>query len=155
MKFIRRTTTLETIIVLFVILFLYTGISKLIDYPVFKEQIAMSPILAPIAHLVAATLPWLEFVIVLLLIIPRLRLKGLYASLGLMTVFTVYILAMLTFNKDIPCSCGGVIELLSWHQHIAFNAVFIVLAGAGCWLEKGNLQDNQRRLAAILETAVR
>jgi uncharacterized membrane protein YphA (DoxX/SURF4 family) len=155
MKIFRRTTALETIIVLFVILFLYTGISKIMDYAIFKEQIAMSPLLAPVAHPIAAVLPWVEFAVVLLLIIPRLRLKGLYASLGLMIAFTIYILAMLAFNKDIPCSCGGVIELLSWDQHIIFNAVFIILAGIGCWLERHQLQENRQRLATFHQTAIR
>lgn len=35
----KMSTIIETIIVLYVILFLYTGISKLIDYDIFKEQL--------------------------------------------------------------------------------------------------------------------
>ena len=150
-KMNKRTTITETIVILFVILFLYTGISKLMDYKVFKEQIAMSPILHSVAPLIAWTLPWIEFLVVILLIIPRWRLKGLYASLALMISFTLYIIYMLLFDKDLPCSCGGVIQLLSWSQHIVFNSLFILLALTGVLVEKGIRVQNKRALAAILK----
>jgi uncharacterized membrane protein YphA (DoxX/SURF4 family) len=124
---IKRTTIIEIITVLNIILFLYTGIAKIMDYSVFKEQLADSPILAWAAKPVALLLPWLEFAIVLMLIIPRWRLKGLYASLALMTLFTAYIIALFSISKEMPCSCGGVIELLSWKQHIVFNGIFMLL----------------------------
>lgn len=145
-----RSTVTEIIVMLFVMLFLYTGISKLTDYIVFKEQIATSPILAPIAPFVAKTLPWTEFLVVVLLVVPRWRLKGLYASVGLMTLFTGYIIAVLTFNKDIPCSCGGVIELLSWKQHIVFNSIFIVLGLIALVFERGIRRENRQTLSAML-----
>jgi len=123
----KRTTIIEIITVLNIILFLYTGIAKIMDYSVFKEQLAVSPILGFVAKPVALLLPWVEFVIVVLLVIPRWRLKGLYACFALMTLFTAYIIALFSISKEMPCSCGGIIELLSWQQHIAFNAVFIGL----------------------------
>src|SRR6185295_13150282 len=103
----KRTTIIETAVFLYTILFLYTGISKLIDYRVFRKQIAESPLLSPVALPVAWGLPWLEFAITALLIIPRWRLKGLYASLVLMIAFTCYVASLLLFDKDLPCSCGG------------------------------------------------
>lgn len=132
----KRTTMIEIIAALFMILFLYTGVSKLMEYSVFREQVAASPLLAPMAGYIAGGLPVAEFAVVLLLIFPRWRLGGLYASLGLMATFTIYIIAILTINKHIPCSCGGVVGQLSWGQHIVFNSVFIVLAIAGIVLEK-------------------
>ena len=133
---ISRSTIVEIISMLFVILFLYTGISKLMEYGVFKEQIAGSPILQPIAPVIAWGLPLTEFLVCILLIIPRWRLKGLYASLILMIAFTLYIGAIMIFNKELPCSCGGIISELSWQGHLVFNSVFILLAFAGVVLEK-------------------
>ena len=133
---ISRSTIVEIISILFVILFLYTGISKLMEYAVFKEQIAASPILQPIAPLIAWGLPLTEFIVSILLIIPRWRLKGLYTSLFLMIAFTIYIGAIMIFNKELPCSCGGIISLLSWKEHLVFNSVFILLAFTGVVLEK-------------------
>jgi uncharacterized membrane protein YphA (DoxX/SURF4 family) len=132
----KKTTIVETITILFIILFLYTGISKVMDYSVFKEQIATSPILAPVSKLIAAGVPAVEFLVVFLLAIPRWRLKGLYASLILMILFTGYITALLSFSDQLPCSCGGVIELMSWSQHIIFNSLFIALAVVGVVLQK-------------------
>ena len=133
---ISKSTIVEIISMLFVILFLYTGISKLMEYAVFKEQIADSPILQPIAPFIAWGLPLTEFLVSILLIVPRWRLKGLHASLFLMIAFTLYIGAIMIFNKELPCSCGGIISELSWNGHLVFNSVFILLAFAGVVLEK-------------------
>jgi uncharacterized membrane protein YphA (DoxX/SURF4 family) len=131
----KKGSIIEIIVLLYVILFLYTGISKLIDYSIFKEQISTSPVLAPIAKPVAILLPWVEFLLVLLLIFPKWRLKGLYASLALMVLFTCYIAAILSFSDRLPCSCGGIIELLSWKQHLLLNSILILLSTLGIMLE--------------------
>ena len=133
---ITKSTLVEIISILFVILFLYTGISKLMEYSVFKEQMAESPVLKPFAPFMAWALPLTEFIVSLLLIIPRWRLKGLYASLFLMVAFTLYIGAIMAFNKELPCSCGGIISELSWKGHLIFNSVFILLAFTGVLLER-------------------
>jgi len=138
----KRTTITEIIALLFVILFLYTGASKLMEYDVFKEQIATSPILEPFAQWIAWGLPLSEFVVAILLFFPRWRLQGLYAALGLMLLFTCYIIAILSFDKQLPCSCGGVIELLSWKGHLVFNSVLILLAFTGVWLARQTQKDN-------------
>jgi hypothetical protein len=78
----------------------------------------------------------LEFLLVLLLAVPRWRLKGLYASTALMIAFTLYIIALMSFNDTLPCSCGGILAQLSWGQHIIFNTVFIGLGIIGIKLEK-------------------
>lgn len=135
-SWISKATIVEIISVLFMILFLYTGISKLMDYAVFKEQIAESPILKPIAPFIAWALPVTEFLVCIMLIIPRWRLKGLYTSSFLMIAFTIYIGAIMLFAKELPCSCGGIISLLSWCDHLIFNSVFILLAFAGVQLER-------------------
>src|SRR5882757_5894286 len=124
----KRSTIIEVISILFMILFLYTGISKLIEYSVFREQIAESPILAPLASFIAWSLPLIEFSVVVLLFVAKWRMKGLYASLILMILFTGYVIALVSFSDRLPCSCGGVLEQLSWRQHIVFNSVFTGLA---------------------------
>jgi uncharacterized membrane protein YphA (DoxX/SURF4 family) len=131
-----KSTLVEIIGFLFIILFLYTGISKLMEYSVFKEQIAESPILEPVAPFIAWTLPLTEFFVSLLLIIPRWRLKGLYASLFLMIAFTIYIGTIMTFNEKLPCSCGGIISLLSWRDHLIFNSLFIILGYMGVRMQR-------------------
>jgi uncharacterized membrane protein YphA (DoxX/SURF4 family) len=145
----KRTTIIETIIFVYMILFLYTGISKLMEYDVFKEQLSKSPILTPVAPLVAIGLPWIEFLVVPMLLIPRWRLKGLYASLALMTAFTIYIIALLSFSDELPCSCGGVLAELSWPQHIVFNAAFIGLAWWGIVLQRRQKKDDKKTWSTL------
>ena len=122
---------LEIIASIFIILFLYTGISKLMDFSTFKEQIAASPLLSSISYSLAVLLPIVEIIVAILLFIPKWRLPGLYASLSLMLIFTVYIIGILNFSQKLPCSCGGVLELLSWKDHLIFNCLLIVLAILG------------------------
>lgn len=132
----KRAIVVEIIAFLFVILFLYTGISKLMDYGIFREQLAESPILKPVAPVVAIGLPILEFVLAAMLIVPRWRLKGFYASTALMIAFTLYIIALMLWADHLPCSCGGVLAQLSWGEHIVFNSVYIVLGIVGIILER-------------------
>jgi hypothetical protein len=141
---LKRTTIIETILVLNLILFLYTGISKIIEYSEFKEQLTDSPILGFVSTPVALLLPWIEFAIVLMLIVPRWRLKGFYATLILMILFTIYIIGLFSFNKELPCSCGGIIALLSWKQHLVFNGLFVLLNTLAIRLQKREKKEQMR-----------
>lgn len=131
-----KRTIPSIVALLLVVLFLYTGISKLMDYTVFKEQIAESPILAPVAPFIAWSLPLVEFAVAVALFIPAWRLWGLYASFVLMLLFTGYIAAILSFSEELPCSCGGILQEMSWQQHLVFNITFTILAIVSAILEK-------------------
>jgi len=144
----KRTTIVEIISLFLLSLFLYAAISKIMDYTLFKEQLSDSPIMKPIAGLVAWSLPTVEFIVVLLLLVPRWRLRGLYASLGLLIVFTIYIVSMLAFSDHLPCSCGGLLEQLSWKQHVIFNAACIALAYTAIRLEKRIAKEYRSKLEA-------
>jgi uncharacterized membrane protein YphA (DoxX/SURF4 family) len=150
MKQMKRTTIIETIIFLHAILFLYTGISKLMDYSVFKEQLSESPVLSRIAPMIAIAIPLLEFLVVVMLIVPRWRLKGFYTAAGLMTAFTIYVIVLLSFSDKLPCSCGGIIAQLSWPQHLVFNGVFVALAIMGIILQKRQKKGNQTTWTPLL-----
>lgn len=118
----------KSISFLFIVLFVYTALSKLMDYETFALQLAQSPLLSAFAGFMAMAVPSLEIVVAILLMIPKFRLLGLYASFFIMVMFTAYIFIILNFSDFIPCSCGGVLEDLSWNQHLVFNALFIVMA---------------------------
>jgi len=132
----KRTTIIEIITLLTLSLFLYAGIAKIMDYTLFREQLAESPVLKPFAGFIAMALPIVEFALVVLLLVPRWRLKGLYSSLILLSIFTVYIAVMMLTSDHLPCSCGGLLEELSWKGHIFFNGGFILLNAIAIRLEK-------------------
>jgi uncharacterized membrane protein YphA (DoxX/SURF4 family) len=122
---------MQLISMLFIFLFVYAGVSKLLDVEKFQAEIGQSPILYGVAPLAAVLVPTTEIIISFLLAIPRFRLAGLLASFGLMIMFTAYIIIILQFSDKIPCSCGGVLNDLTWGEHLVFNCAFIVLAIVG------------------------
>ncbi|HXB28987.1 MAG TPA: MauE/DoxX family redox-associated membrane protein [Puia sp.] len=113
---------------LFIFLFVYAAVSKLVDFSSFNAQLAQSPLLTGFTGWIILIIPVIEIMIAILLSINRLRLKGLYASFTIMIMFTVYIIVILNFSEFIPCSCGGVLQHMSWKTHLAFNIVLVLLA---------------------------
>src|SRR5882757_623113 len=102
----KRETIVDIISCLFILLFLYTGLIKTLDRPVFLGSLSKSPLLYDIAPLLSYLVPIGELLIVVGLILPKTRRIGLYGSLFLMSVFTVYVGFMLYFRSDRPCTCG-------------------------------------------------
>jgi uncharacterized membrane protein YphA (DoxX/SURF4 family) len=123
----KKQIAIEIIVFLFVVLFLYAAGSKLVEYQKFISQIGISPLLTDYAETIAWMIPTIEIIISLMLIIPRVRIIGLYAAFGLMVMFTFYIIAILSFSNELPCSCGGVLSMLGWKEHLIFNVSFVLL----------------------------
>ncbi|HUN01249.1 MAG TPA: hypothetical protein PLS00_00225 [Niabella sp.] len=111
--------------------FCYTALSKLKEYETFTFIIGKSPLLAGIPNIVGVLLLTLEIIVVIMLFISSVRLKGLYLSLILLCAFILYISYMLIFAFDLPCSCGGVLDSLSWKQHLLLNFVLILIVIGG------------------------
>lgn len=120
---------------LLVFLFIYTSVSKLLEYHTFRRQLGQSPFITLYAPFIAWALPAGEIIIAGLLLIPRTRLTGFYLSFFLLCLFTFYLAAMLQLSYFIPCTCGGVLQSLSWQAHIVFNIAFIILSALGVLLQ--------------------
>jgi uncharacterized membrane protein YphA (DoxX/SURF4 family) len=120
----------ELISILFIILFVYAAVSKWIDFDKFKVQLSQSPIINPFATLVIWLVPIVELILAILLIVPKWQNLGLYGSFSLMVAFSAYIVAITHFSEYIPCSCGGILEHMSWNTHLLFNMGFVMLASA-------------------------
>jgi len=120
------------IAVLLVLLFSYTAISKLIDMSGNLYAMHNQPFPRVLGTLLAWVLPFTEIITALLLVVNKTRLLGLLISACLMFVFTIYVLLILSgFFGHIPCSCGGVISLLGWKEHLWLNLFFLLLAVTG------------------------
>ncbi len=113
---------------IFIILFTYTAVNKLIDYQTFRIALVQSPILEHYAGFMMMALPVVELLVVILLAIATTRCLGLFASLILMTAFTLYISYLMFFASELPCNCGGIMRALSWKQHLILNIILIALA---------------------------
>ena len=127
----KRKIIPEIISILFILLFVYAAVNKLLDVHKFRVLIGQSPVLAPVAGLAAWFVPLSEIAVSVALAVPRWRYAGLLGAFSLMVMFTAYIVSILQFRDHIPCSCGGVLQILGWKEHLVFNVGFILLAAAG------------------------
>ena len=108
----------------FILLFVYAAISKLLDFDTYQSQLGQSPLLASFAIPISYGVIIIELITAVLLMIPSLIKVALQLSLLLMVMFTTYIIIILKFTTFTPCSCGGVLEKLSWTEHLIFNLIF-------------------------------
>ena len=122
---IKNTTVLS--IYFFVILFVYTAISKLIDFENFQVQIAQSPLLSAFATTIAYGVVIGELIIAVLLCFRKTEKLGLYLFLGFMVAFSIYIYLILNYSPFVPCSCGGILEKMGWTEHLWFNIIISIL----------------------------
>ena len=127
----KKNTIVELISSLLMFLFLYTALSKLLEFDKFKYQIGQSPFITNISWLVIWSIPLAEIITSIFLIFKRTRLAGLYLSFFLLLLFTGYVFIMLRYSSYLPCSCGGVLSIMSWKQHLIFNLLFTGLSLAG------------------------
>jgi len=121
-----RSAFIELNTALLVLLFLYTAITKLNDYDRFVGAIRHHSALSPFGTIIAWIVPFLEIAIVLLLVWPAYRRRGLLMGTLLMAIFTCYIAYMLLTQSKLPCTCGGILDQMNWREHFFFN-LFITL----------------------------
>ncbi len=147
-----RKYAVEAISYLFILLFVYAGFTKLLEGDQFYTNLNNSPLFGvqSIAGVAAWGIPVLEILVAALLAWAKTRLIGLYGAFVLMILFTAYVAGILFISPYTPCSCGGIITLLSWKQHFIVNIVWILLAILGIIFlrredkkEKNNLTNYQ------------
>lgn len=136
-----KSYIIYAIALLYVLLFAYAAISKILDFENFRVQLGQSPLLSAFADFIAFAVIAFELIICCLLVLPKTRIIGLFASYCLMFMFTAYIYIILNYSSFVPCSCGGILEKLSWNQHIIFNIAFIILAVIGILFDKTKHQN--------------
>ncbi len=130
---------MKLILLLLLALWIPVAVDKIMDFAIFKTGILRQPFSDTLGHILIYSLPVLEGLTVIHLLIPRMRYYGMLLSLGLMLAFTAYIgLALAGTWEQLPCGCGSVISGLTWKQHFFFNLFFMAVSAAGVYLT--NLQ---------------
>jgi uncharacterized membrane protein YphA (DoxX/SURF4 family) len=147
----KRNTPIKNNIVsiiccLYAVLFVYAATSKLLDFENFQIQLGQSPLLSSFAGLILFAVPVLEIIIAILLLIQKFRLIGLFSAYTLMVLFTAYIYILLNYSAFVPCSCGGIIQKMTWSEHLIFNLFFVLLAGIAIVLTPYNSPLNNRQI---------
>ncbi|HEX6916330.1 MAG TPA: MauE/DoxX family redox-associated membrane protein [Chitinophagaceae bacterium] len=115
--------SLITSIMVFV--YTYTALSKLLHVKTNVSVLHELPLLNYFAPFLAFFIPLAELSLVILLLVPARNKQALYLSLGMLAVFTIYLITALIAGFHLPCTCGGVLEKLSWRQHVLFNLFLI------------------------------
>ena len=120
----------------FILLFCYAAISKIMDFEKFQIQMKDSPLLSPFSELLPLFIIAVELFLVGLLCYQKTQNIGLLGSFILMLIFTVYIAIMLVTSENLPCSCGGILEKMTWTQHFYFNIGCTILIAFALVLNK-------------------
>lgn len=131
-------------------MFVYASVSKILDFENFQVQLAQSPLLSAYAGSISYAVIISELLISSLLGIPKFRIYGLYSSFAMMFAFTFYIYIILNYSSFIPCSCGGILESLSWNEHLIFNVVCIVFAGVAVFFSKSEIGTDNHKIILII-----
>jgi hypothetical protein len=134
---LKRQVVLECIAALLILLFLYASVSKFLDFKRFIDEMNNQPLPNSWTPFLVWGIPFLEIAISAALIFEYTRLLAFYASLILMTLFTIYAIMILAhFFPYVPCSCGGVIRKLTWPQHLTLNLIYVALSVLGLVLQR-------------------
>ena len=114
------------------IVFGVAGLAKVGDLGAFAEQIhnfRLVPV--PLENLLAMTLPWIELVAAMALILGIRARDGAILAAGAMGVFTVAVLAAVIRGLDIECGCFGTADasrvgIVKVLQNLGFLLVAVV-----------------------------
>lgn len=133
----KRDTALTIIRSLLILLFLYASVSKIVDPALFKKQMLNQPFANWIGYILMFLVPLSEILISVFLMFDKTVKKGLIGAIILMGAFTIYTaVVLLNAFRYVPCSCGGVIQKLSWPQHLVFNLIYLGIAITGLVLQR-------------------
>ncbi len=122
---------------LLILLFTYTAVSKWLNMEAHLYAMRNQPFSRPLNNFLAYSIPVVEIITVILLLMQRTRLMGLLVAFILMLLFTGYVgMVLLHVFGRIPCSCGGVLEQLGWKEHLVFNLFFLLISITAIRLHK-------------------
>ncbi|MGN6418725.1 MAG: MauE/DoxX family redox-associated membrane protein [Pseudobacter sp.] len=137
----KKKIALEGIVSLLILLYLYTSLTQVLSFRFFYGNIFNQPIFQWSKPVLVYLIPGAQLLIAGCLLFERTRKPALWASLGLLSVFTTYImLIILNALARVPCSCGGVISSFTWPQHLVFNLFFLLINAIALFLLKPTQQ---------------
>lgn len=134
----ERTLFLKILAAIMAMMFFYAGAVKLGFHQETVREMRNQVFPIMIADLLSWFIPIIEIGIVACLVYEPFRRIGLWSSLLLLSLFSIYILLASTkiFGRT-PCSCAGILWQNStyWHQ-FGFNLLFIIMAIIALWLNR-------------------
>jgi len=117
---------------LLIFLWAYSSFSKLIELKKFHHALMTQVFPRWVGKILLYVLPISEIALVALLLIPQTRLIGMYSSMFMMALFTLYVGgAVFHIYERHPCACGGLFGRLGWHKHFKVNIMLTLIALVG------------------------
>ncbi|MBB5645780.1 MauE/DoxX family redox-associated membrane protein [Pedobacter cryoconitis] len=124
-----------------IFLFLSSAYSKIADHKTFVQGLSRVSLIGSYAEIIGWLVPLIEITASILLIVPKTYKIGLVVFIWTMSVFSLYILSMLLWAKELPCHCNLIINSFNWVQHVWFNLAFIGIAGLALRISKQNVKS--------------
>lgn len=133
LSFPKAGEILKVIAFYFIFLFVYTGFSKLMDNQSLFTALRNAPLFLDglIASFFSWLVPIIEIILAMILGFEKTRQYGWIGVIVLLSVFTIYTGWIVLISPYEPCTCGGLMTLLSWKQHLLFNIGSLLLAFFG------------------------
>ena len=128
--FTKTGLILKIISFYFIFLFVYTGFSKLMDNQSLFTALRNAPLFlkTSLAIFLSWVVPITEIILAIMLSIKKTSRYGWTGTIILLTIFTLYTGWIVLVSPYEPCTCGGLMSLLSWKQHLFFNLSSLALA---------------------------
>jgi len=128
LKRIKKQTILNGITTALIVLWIYAAGSKLSEIEKFYLSLNLQPFPKFTIGFLVYAIPYLEILAAILLVFPKTKIVGLYLSITLLGIFSIYIgLILMNFWSHIPCNCGGILESMGWKTHLIFNLSMLML----------------------------
>ncbi|QES87615.1 MauE/DoxX family redox-associated membrane protein [Rhizosphaericola mali] len=130
-----------------VLMFLYTALEKLLNINQFHVYIGNQAIPRYLMPAITYSIPIIELIAAVLIIAGKTRRSGLYISVILMSIFSLYVFLVIlgVFQKQ-PCNCGDLIQHLSWNEHMVFNLLFTGLSIIVIYMNKNSNSTKNKNM---------
>ena len=128
--FCKNGLILKIISFYFIFLFVYTGFSKLMDNQSLLIALKNAPLFltSSFAAFLSWVVPIIEILLAMMIGFKNTSQFGWLGIIILLTIFTLYTAWIVLVSPYEPCTCGGLMNLLSWKQHLIFNISSMALA---------------------------
>ena len=141
----KGKTVIELIASVLILLFMYAAVSQVVFHNTYYTQLNRSLINGLFAGIITWLIPVVHILLAWLLWRPSTKLAGFICSLGVVSLYTIYLFIMLPLGSKAACQCGELWQKASLEINILFNLAVILLTAVGIIL-MGRLKTNSPRL---------
>lgn len=138
----------KLIAIVLAVLFAIAAVDKLEHYPKFHLQLQRFPVSLSVLYSQAWLIPVTELITAVLLLVPMTRVKGLFASLFLLSLYTLYLVIMLETRFYCTCNCGEPFQSLSLKVHIILTLASVFVTGVGVVLSGRLVEEPLPKLSS-------